>query len=767
LGIYALLSGHKDIVTVIRFFKFPASKEKFIVTGSVDKSIRLWEASGDQQSGYICSCVLEGHGATINAIALAQDSDIVASGAADGTVKIWRIVQSETGMSGKLLETIELKPRFFPLTLTLIRLDLEDPILPMLLTVGGTTNSIHVYVAQDSVNDVKFSHVARLTGHEAWIRSLAIIEDTRGMKGEFLLASASQDKYIRLWGIHRGKVMDKIAKDEEEAILGSEQPTLSNKAHTFEVSGKTYSITFEALLFGHDDWIYTVTWNPSPGRLQLLSTSADNSISIWEPDTVSGVWVAMERMGEISALKGSTSATGSTGGFWIGLWSPDGKQVVSLARTGSWRRWVYNDGSETWDQQMGVSGHIGSVNDLCWDAMGEYTLSTSSDQTTRLHARWLQDGLESWHEFSRPQIHGYDLNCIDSIGPAQFVSGADEKLLRVFDEPRPIAHLLKKLGSTSQEEQEDLPEAANIPVLGLSNKAIGEDLVFDEGPANGISRIPDSIPQPVSLDLDHPPLEHHLARHTLWPEHEKLYGHGYEISAVAASHNGELVATACKASSKDHAVIRLYDTSDWHEIKPYLTAHSLTITSLSFSNDNQYLLSVGRDRQWSVFKMDGNEESRYKLFASNPKGHSRMLLDATWAVRTSVPIFATAGRDKKVNIWRLSSGNFECVSSMVRDLPVTAVSFLPQERGREMLLAVGEENGQISIHGINEHGLQTGFVFSFDRSICPSKAITRLSWQPRFAPEETQSLQNVSPAPQCLLAVASEDCSVRIFEFAV
>jgi len=145
----------------------------------------------------------------------------------------------------------------------------------------------------------------------------------------------------------------------------------------------------------------------------------------------------------------------------------------------------------------------------------------------------------------------------------------------------------------------DLPETANMPVLGLSNKAILEDITFESEGANGTPTKPDPAPQLVSLDLDHPPLEDHLARHTLWPEHEKLYGHGYEISAVAASHSRRLVATACKASSKDHAVIRLYDTSDWHEIKPSLTAHSLTITGLSFSYDDQYLLSVGRDRQWS------------------------------------------------------------------------------------------------------------------------------------------------------------------------
>lgn len=42
----------------------------------------------------------------------------------------------------------------------------------------------------------------------------------------------------------------------------------------------------------------------------------------------------------------------------------------------------------------------------------------------------------TWHEISRPQIHGYDLKCLAMINRFQFVSGADEKVLRVFSAPR-------------------------------------------------------------------------------------------------------------------------------------------------------------------------------------------------------------------------------------------------------------------------------------------------------------------------------------------
>lgn len=42
----------------------------------------------------------------------------------------------------------------------------------------------------------------------------------------------------------------------------------------------------------------------------------------------------------------------------------------------------------------------------------------------------------TWHEVARPQVHGYDMQCLAMIGRFRFVSGADEKVLRVFTAPK-------------------------------------------------------------------------------------------------------------------------------------------------------------------------------------------------------------------------------------------------------------------------------------------------------------------------------------------
>jgi elongator complex protein 2 len=67
------------------------------------------------------------------------------------------------------------------------------------------------------------------------------------------------------------------------------------------------------------------------------------------------------------------------------------------------------------------------------------------DQTTRMFGEWKRDGITSWHELARPQIHGYDLNAISTLSDWKFVSGADEKVLRVFQTSKSTADLIARL----------------------------------------------------------------------------------------------------------------------------------------------------------------------------------------------------------------------------------------------------------------------------------------------------------------------------------
>ncbi|EFQ27915.1 WD domain-containing protein [Colletotrichum graminicola] len=765
-GIVSLLSGHKEVVKTVKFLlQVDGEDRKLLVSGSDDQTLKVWSLDPKTNQGECVQTVHE-HSAPVNCIAILHSRNapkqfLLASGAADATIKIWQLTAGRL----QLRQTIKTSPKYFPLCLALTTLDEAEDVF--VLAAAGTKTFVQIFVAAAAEETLDFKLQATLSGHEGWIRSLDFTWEKAGSNSDLLLASASQDKYVRLWRLHLGKELPSLAAEGSDPSSGAYLPgkSPSNKAHRLQSGGKDFSITFEALLLGHEDWIYSAKWFTRNSKLQLLSTSADNSLAMWEADSASGIWVSMVRLGEISREKGATTATGSIGGFWTGLWGPDGKSVVCLGRTGSWRRWVYNDERADWHPAIAVTGHTKTVTGIAWSRDGDYLMSTSSDQTTRLHARWKRGAARSWHEMSRPQIHGYDLNCIDTLGASQFVSGADEKLMRVFSEPRAVAQMLQTLGGIQTDAPaESMPDGANMPVLGLSNKAI--DAVDDDQEVQADSQYdreaidPATIVRKSMLDIDHPPFEESLSRHTLWPETEKLYGHGYEISCLAASHDGKLIASACKASSLNHAVIRIFETERWTEVRPPLMAHSLTATRLRFSPDDKLILSVGRDRQWAVFERDEKERSQYRLLQANPKGHTRMILDAAWAPSTSARVFATAGRDKNAKVWvgKAQEGGtmeFALASSLAFDGPVTAVDFLGRQgTAGELILAVGTESGKISLCTLAPETFQSVGTVQLVPHLCLPKPVAQLAWRPSNSDGDADEL-----------AIAGEDSSLRIYGF--
>lgn len=75
-----------------------------------------------------------------------------------------------------------------------------------------------------------------------------------------------------------------------------------------------------------------------------------------------------------------------------------------------------------------------------------------------------------------------------------------------------------------------------------------------------------------------------------------------KLHAIAASPSGKYIATACRATSPEHAGIKVYDSLTWLPFGQTLLGHQLTVTRIAFSPDNQYILSVSRDRSWRLFE---------------------------------------------------------------------------------------------------------------------------------------------------------------------
>lgn len=732
-GVYRTLKSHAAEVTCVKFI--PSTH--YMVSASEDHRVNIWDFTTLR-----CVQTIDHYKHTI--VTLAVSKDLIAIGSADGLISLW--VKDNQEDKFVLGHEFTVRKGFLPLTLSLSHV-IDGQFL---LAVGGTSMSVFIY--SFTFVDSKIQHCqlsAEMEGHEDWVKSLAF-RQPRESPEDFLLASGSQDRYIRLWRIRVNNACEDDDDDEGKPKL------LSNKKYKFEISKTKVVVNFEALIMGHDDWISSLQWHEE--RLQLLAATADTSLMVWEPDEASGVWICASRLGEVSS-KGASTATGSSGGFWSCLWfTQEGRDyILTNGKTGAWRIWSSDDSSE-WIQRLGLTGTTEPVTDVAWSPSGEYLLATSLDQTTRLFAPWLFDAAGkrranvTWHEFSRPQIHGYDMVCVQPISDARFVSGGDEKILRSFELPKGVSEILEKLVGCNFKVSGELPESASLPALGLSNKAISQDDENDEDedPNDRETNETKNISYSLTSTLSQPPVEDQLQRHLLWPEIEKLYGHGYEMSCVDVSPDGSLIASACRSNSPQHAVIRIFDVKTWQEIKPPLLYHDLTITRLRFSKDSRLLLSVSRDRKWALWERDLNANT-FILKYSNEKAHTRIIWDSDWAPLDFGSVFFTGSRDKTIKAWRfdVAKNNFECESSVKLEEPVTAISVYDKLVDGGLLIAVGTVNGQIQVFTYKSSSFEV--AKNFEESSTPADRISRLKWS---------SLQREG---QLFLGVGSDDRSTRIY----
>lgn len=324
------------------------------------------------------------------------------------------------------------------------------------------------------------------------------------------------------------------------------------------------------------------------------------------------------------------------------------------------------------------------------------------------------------------------MQCLAVLSRYKFASAAEEKIIRSFEAPGNFVENFHALCKIDQDPEGDeiiksVPKGASVPSLGLSNKAVYSDDIID--PKTVEKKFKDEYPENyfVPMDLIAPPTEEHLMQNTLWPELQKLYGHGYELYAITATSTGTIIASSCKATVQQHAEIILWDTTKW-KIVQKLSSHKLTVTQMKFSPDNTHLLSVSRDRRWSLFKNNPKEDNavNFELIATTDKNngiHSRIIWCCSWS--HDGQFFATGSRDGKVVFWHKgetntnsSLGFYESTGVLeLKNESITALAFAHElwnsEKG-EYLLAVGLESGVIHIYTFN--GKSWNLLSSIDKS---------------------------------------------------
>uniref|UniRef100_A0A1D2A3F7 Elongator complex protein 2 n=1 Tax=Auxenochlorella protothecoides TaxID=3075 RepID=A0A1D2A3F7_AUXPR len=802
------LLGHTGEVRCLVWLPTPG--QSLLASGSCDGTIRLWSL---HENSPLELAVLPAATTPVSSLAAlllpAEDRLLLCASSGGAGVAHWSLMLQ----NGALVEvqapaqpsTLHAgQPIVHSVALTHGPASAGDSAL---LAVGGVDCSVSLYVRGPGGD---FLPGPRLKGHADWVRGLAWTH----APGRLLLASASQDRYIRVWSLAAPGSAPAAApgnEPEAEALLTrfAPRPRLA-------LSGtESLEVMLEALLVGHEDWVQSVAWQPAgdEGRAPcLLSASMDRTLMLWQPDP-SGLWMSAAALGDAGA---------NHLGYYTGVWSPCGSAAAAHGYTGSlhvWRRDGQAPGAEgPWHPVPAPTGHVAAVVDAAW--AGDCLLTVSEDQTARCWARCVgvengdgaarggtreaMAGGHRWREVARPQVHGHDFSGLavvpeaaaeastsgevaggSSRAPPCYASCSEEKVVRVFTAPRTFTATLAALtgrGSGAGAEAEASLDAgpeqalgAALPALGLSNKA-----VWEEGAAAGADEAgegrggraaagaasyadgPDCAPNAAPRALTAPPLEEQLAQSTLWPEVRKLYGHGNEVACLAGDPAGRYLASAgLAAGDAATAAIWLWDARARWAPAGQLEAHTLTVTRLAFSPRGDLLASVSRDRTLALWRRrplhgDGGEGCAPPFtLVARVKAASRLLFDVSWAPDEAT--LATGSRDGIVALWRAAPGSSEALTKSLelrRGSAVRALAFCPGELAQgSFLLALGHEDGTLCVLRFRaQSGNALEVVWQRATHAGP---VRRLAWR-RDDGEEGSFL----------LASCSSDGSVRIWHVA-
>ncbi|KAH0500295.1 Elongator complex protein 2 [Microtus ochrogaster] len=594
------------------------------------------------------------------------------------------------------------------------------------LLAFGTSCSVVLY-------DPQVLKAFRLQGHEGPVYSVhAVYVSDPPDVVHSLIASAAADSTVRLWSKKGSEVpVLSCGADDCKVHIAVQRDGQSCEERVSVASVVDTSITcamaLETLLAGHENWVNAVHWQPpfyKDGVLQqpvrLLSASMDKTMILWAPDEESGIWLEQVRVGEVG---------GNTLGFYDCQFGENGTMIIAHAFHGALHLWKQSTvNPRQWVPGIVISGHFSGVQDLIWDPEGEFIITTSTDQTTRLFAPWKRRGYqETWHEIARPQIHGYDLKCLAMIDRFQFVSGADEKVLRVFSAPRNFVENFCTISGQSLnymlcDENNELPEGATVPALGLSNKAVFEgDLVTQNS------------------------------------DEEEL------LTSPAFGYPEVIFQPAILSAQKEHAVIILWSTASWKQVQS-LAYHTLTVTQMAFSPDDKFLLAVSRDRTWSLWKRQDVASPEFGKTACV----ARVI---TKAVTSILSTFSSCEINRKVVVWGECNSNSDrtehnigpCSSVLDMGSSVTAVSVCPVlSLPHRYVVAIGLENGKICLFSWKKTSQEVNDWTRFIETN-PSEGhtlgIRRLSWKNC----SRNARRNDADADWLHFASCGEDHTVKIY----
>lgn len=242
------LTGHTGPINALLL----KSDSKTLISGSEDKTIRLWDLETGKEIKQ-----LQGHASFINALVLSPDQQLLYSAGADRSIRLWDLT------SGQPLDTIEAAH--------------NSPINQLALSPDGQTLASASADGEVKLWDTNTRELLkRLDGQESAVNALVFSRDGH------VLASGGQA--LQLWAVESGE--SKTLYTSNGSFINGLAVSPDNLTLISVGADKTMRLWHLAngellkTMVGHESYINEVV--VSRDGQTLFSASADKTVGIWE-----------------------------------------------------------------------------------------------------------------------------------------------------------------------------------------------------------------------------------------------------------------------------------------------------------------------------------------------------------------------------------------------------------------------------------------------------------------------------------------------------
>lgn len=472
------------------------------------------------------------------------------------------------------------------------------------LAAGSFDKSVKVW------NVISGEQIAELNGHSNWVFSVAFSADGN------TLATASYDKSIKLWNIPEAKEIGTLlghtagvrsvvfSRDGKYLVSGSADRTaiIWNLADHNPI----------ATLKGHAAAIRAVAC--SPDGLTVATASEDATVKLWK----TADWT------ERASIQGTEGVM-----FWCVAYSPAGRSLAAGAFDGTVKLYDPTDGKE----RKTLRGATEAITAVAFAPGAREVIAGSIDKTLR-----------RWKSESATKSGGSKPEKAPELKSSEALTALKPVVLNV--EKAVLSLSFNKDGKLLVVGTGQLKSPGSLQVWNLASHEKlwqGDDVKYGL-PAVTFSRDEQRIAVGNYFDRFW-----RLVDATSGKQIKEVRGHRGNVTSIAYSPNGQLIATA----SLDRDV-KLWDATTYKEVKT-MVGHTDYVSSIVFSPDGKRLLSGSYDGTARLWDVDSGKQ------ISEMKGYRGLVMQACYS--HDGKLIAAAGRDgtggdAMVRIYDAANGDF-------------------------------------------------------------------------------------------------------------